>query len=115
MNNKINKSHLIVIVAVLCFVISGCSGGGTYVGEYKDDLFHGQGTYTYANGDQYVGEFKDGLRHGQGTATSAIGDRYVGECKDDLFHGQGTMTYALGEQLEGVWEEGKFLYENKGK
>ena len=69
MNNKINKSHLIVIVAVLCFVISGCSGGGTYVGEYKDDLFHGQGT----------------------------------------------MTYALGEQLEGVWEEGKFLYENKGK
>ena len=33
--------------------------GDKYVGEYKDDKRHGQGTYTYANGDKYVGEYKD--------------------------------------------------------
>ena len=92
MNNKINKSLLIVIVAVLCLIISGCSGGGTYVGEYVDGLKHGQGTYTYADGRQYVGEFKDGV-----------------------FHGQGTMTYANGDQEEGIWGAGEFLYENKDK
>ena len=43
------------------------------------------------------------------------GSQYVGEFKDDLFHGQGTYTYASGRQLEGIWEEGEFLYENKGK
>ena len=34
--------------------------GSQYVGEFKDDLFHGQGTLTYANGDQYVGEYVNG-------------------------------------------------------
>jgi hypothetical protein len=24
-----------------------------------NDMMHGQGTYTLANGDKYVGEFKD--------------------------------------------------------
>ena len=31
------------------------------------------GTYTYANGDRYVGEYKDDKRHGQGTYTYADG------------------------------------------
>ena len=31
------------------------------------------GTYTFASGDKYVGEFKDGVRHGQGTYTYANG------------------------------------------
>ncbi|GEM_PF-3183527 len=47
-------------------------------------------TYNYPNGDQYVGEFKDGKPHGQGTYTTSFGD-----------------------QLEGIWEEGEFLYKNK--
>jgi hypothetical protein len=33
--------------------------GDKYVGEWKDDKIHGQGTYTYANGDKYVGEWKN--------------------------------------------------------
>ena len=36
MNNKINKSHLLVIVAALCLIISGCSGGGTTSQEVPD-------------------------------------------------------------------------------
>ena len=30
---------------------------------------HGQGPFTWANGDQYIGEWKDGKKHGKGTKT----------------------------------------------
>ena len=32
------------------------------IGEWKDDKFHGQGTYTYDNGDVFEGEYKDGVQ-----------------------------------------------------
>ena len=38
------------------------SFNSTYVGEWKDDKPHGQGTVSRANGNKYVGEFKDGKR-----------------------------------------------------
>ena len=31
-------------------------GGGRYEGEYRDDKMHGQGTYTWVNGDRWVRE-----------------------------------------------------------
>ena len=31
-----------------------------YVGEFKDSKRHGQGTYTFSDGEKYIGEFKDG-------------------------------------------------------
>ena len=31
-----------------------------YVGEIVSGKPHGQGTYTWSNGDKYVGEYKDG-------------------------------------------------------
>jgi hypothetical protein len=41
---------------------------------------HGLGKYTYAElGDQYVGEFKRDTMHGQGTYKHANGDIYSGE------------------------------------
>ena len=54
------------------------------------------GTMTFSNGDKYVGEFKDDEYHGQGTYTYAKGDKYVGEYKDDKPHGQGTYAWADG-------------------
>ena len=99
--------HLLVIVAALCLVISGCSGGAVEdispvyspdtptptstppapvpsdVTESMDqelpdcETLYGadgywdncQGDLTLPNGDQYVGEFKYDMRHGQGTLT----------------------------------------------
>ena len=40
-----------------------------YIGELKDGLRNGQGTYTFADGTKYVGEWQDGKRNGQGTYT----------------------------------------------
>ena len=36
------------------------AGGMTYTGEWKDDLRHGQGTMTSANGTKRTGEWNDG-------------------------------------------------------
>ena len=43
--------------------------GAKYEGDYQNDLKHGQGVYTYPNGDVYEGEWKNGLRHGNGRYT----------------------------------------------
>ena len=65
-----------------------------YIGEYKDGLYHGQGTWTHPDGDKYEGEFKDGLSHGQGTYTYADGKKYVGEFKDNKpWNGTGYDKY----------------------
>ena len=89
----------------------GESKGDKYVGEYKDGDTHGQGTYTWADGEKYVGEFKDDMPHGQGTYTYANGDKYVGEFMNDMMHGQGTFTYADGRIEKGLWENIKYLGE----
>jgi len=133
MNNKINRSHLLVIVAVFCLIISGCLGGGITSDLPEIDLPEGdlpacetlydssldwtncQGTLTYPEGYKYVGEWKDGQFHGQGTLTYQIwfipwvNGEYVGEWEDGHRHGQGTLTYANGTQLEGIWRNGNFL------
>ncbi len=82
--------------------------GSTYVGDFKDDMFHGQGTYIFADGSTYVGNFKDNLFHGQGTYIFAVGSTYVGNFKDDMFHGHGTRTYADGTTYVGDFKEGNF-------
>ena len=38
----------------------------------------GKGMITYANGDKYIGDFKNGLKHGTGTYQEASGMQY--EC-----------------------------------
>ena len=76
-------------------------------------MWHGQGTYTHADGNKYVGEWKDDKRNGQGTVTFASGSKYVGEYRDDKKHGQGTVTYADGRIKEGIWKDGKFKYAQK--
>ena len=49
-----------------------------YVGDFKDGKFHGQGSYTWVNGNVYIGQWKDGAMHGQGTLTFANRDKHVG-------------------------------------
>ena len=83
--------------------------GDKYVGEWKDNLLHGQGTYTWSDGSKYVGAYKDGLRNGQGTYTHANGDQYVGAYKNDKYHGRGTFTFANGEKWNGYFMNDEYI------
>ena len=90
------------------YVVQRCKAG-RYIGEVLNSQFHGQGTYTFFNGEVYVGEWKDGAPHGQGTYTWPDGSKYVGEYKDNKQHGQGTFTYADGAfnaQIAGCFQGG---------
>ena len=82
--------------------------GNIYVGEWKDQNYHGQGTMTFFNGNQYTGEWKDSNFNGQGTFTFADGSQYEGEWKDDLRDGEGTYTYADGRQTVGRWKNNEY-------
>jgi len=81
--------------------------GDKYVGEFKDDKYNGQGTYTSANGDKYVGELKGGKKNGQGTYIFADGEKYVGEWKDGKYNGQGTYTFTSGDKYVGEYKDDK--------
>ena len=81
--------------------------GDKYVGEWRNNLQHGQGTYYYATGDKYVGEFKDRQFNGQGTYSYANGDKYVGGFKDGKRNDQGTYYRASGDKYMGEWKDGK--------
>jgi hypothetical protein len=95
-----------------CFGTFSASGD-KYVGEWKDDKAHGQGTYTFADGDKYVGEFRDDKRNGRGTYYALAddefkGDKYVGEFRDDKKHGEGTYTFASGAKYLGEFRDNNY-------
>ena len=52
--------------------------------DYWNDCY---GTYTSANGDKYVGEYKDDKYHGKGTFTFPDGSRYEGPWVEGEFKG----------------------------
>jgi TolB-like protein len=82
--------------------------GFKYEGEFKNDKFNGQGTWSIPDGQKYIGEFKDGKRHGKGTLTSPDGSKYVGEFKDSKLNGQGTYTFSDGEKYVGEFKYNYF-------
>ena len=87
--------------------ISIYPGGAKYVGEFKNFMPHGYGTFVWANGDKYFGEWKDGKAHGNGTKTWQDGRKYLGYFKDDKLHGQGTLFYPDGKKYLGTFINGK--------
>ena len=67
------------------------------------------GTCTSDDGTKYVGEWKNDQSHGQGTETYANGDKYVGQWKNGKYPGQGIKTYAEGRVEKGEWENNKYV------
>ncbi len=79
---------------------------GTYTGELKDGMPHGQGKWTNTAGEEYVGEWENGDFNGHGT-WSGIDDHYIGEWKDNLLHGKGVYTHE-GHVWDAIFIDGVF-------
>lgn len=82
--------------------------GTKYEGEFAADQYNGHGTYTNREGT-YVGEWEQGKFHGQGTHVYRKGGVYVGEWRAGQYHGRGTYIYASGTTYVGQWENGKVV------
>ena len=91
-------------------IIEGISiypGGAKYVGEFKDYVPHGYGTFVWANDDKYFGTFKNDKLHGKGTLFYPDGKRYTGEFINGKRHGEGTFIYTDGTAYIGKFIAGK--------
>lgn len=85
------------------------NANGIYSGPFVNDKPEGQGTMKYADGSVYVGSWKRGIREGVGTFTAASGFalKYEGEWKDDNRSGKGKLTLSDGSVYEGQFKKGK--------
>lgn len=75
----------------------------TYDGFWKDDLIHGDGVLSFADGSSYSGTFVDGQFDGHGTFRWGDGSHYDGQWRNNRMHGEGQYT-----DRNGVLWTGKF-------
>ena len=95
-----------------------------YEGAWKNDWWHGKGTYEAADGRSYVGQWRRGLRHGEGeyhfVPDVERGDAsrywsggtdglyrpysYKGAWEDGYREGKGKVVYCNGIEIEGNFE-----------
>ena len=64
-------------------------GEGIYTGQLRGMTFHGYGTYTSyeVGGTSYEGEWKNGIFHGQGTLILANGSKLSGNFVEGTLRG----------------------------
>lgn len=78
----------------------------SYEGECKRGKADGEGAAVGL--DRYTGHFKKGYPHGEGVYTYNNGDVYKGTFVKGLKNGKGTLTKADGSVKEGFWKEGDY-------
>ena len=94
--------------------------GKYYIGQWKNDLFHGKGTMYYSNGKiKYEGDWINDAEEGNGKYICENGEYYIGLFKNGLKHGRGTEYFSDGKIMyEGDWindkkeGNGKEIYDN---
>jgi S1-C subfamily serine protease/antitoxin component YwqK of YwqJK toxin-antitoxin module len=75
----------------------------TYVGEYKNGIRAGKGTFTHKDGSVKKGVFVNGQLCGLGTMEAENGDSYQGEYVNYRMHGRGKYHYGNGATFEGFY------------
>ncbi len=87
--------------------------GNKYIGEWKNDLFHGKGILLSMNGDFYYGDFISGKIECSGIYISSQNKyTYTGEFANNKFDGKGKIMYEENDiydvytSYEGNFSEG---------
>ena len=87
--------------------------GDVYFGSWKNDLFHGKGSYIFRSQERYYGDLVEGNREGEGEFFYANGNKYTGSWRNNEKNGRGFLYFSNGNVYEGHWKDG--LYSDKGK
>jgi hypothetical protein len=80
--------------------------GDKYIGQFKDERFHGEGTRMWSDGSRFKGRWVAGKKHGFGIFTSDAGLTYEGQWRDGKRHGAGRQEFENGDSYEGFWANG---------
>lgn len=78
------------------------ANGDVFKGEFKNNSIV-RGIEHYMNGDKYKGQLeysterKEDLKHGLGTYTYADGEQYEGQFRNDKVDGYGTSNHTIME------------------
>jgi hypothetical protein len=81
-------------------------GSISYDGNWKDDVMHGDGKISFADGATYVGSFTEGTMDGTGIYRWPDGSHYDGQWRCNRMHGEGTYTDADGQVWKGKFYNG---------
>lgn len=73
---------------------------------------HGKGTYKWPDGGSYIGDYVDNLKEGFGKFIWADGKTYEGDFKGGMPHGYGVMI-TDGERYDVQFEEGSLKKKSK--
>ena len=92
------------------------NGTTKYIGNKKDDKYHGQGKLYYEDGTlKYEGRFREGLYDGQGNEYNTLGVLVSsGKRTDGKLNGRATIFYDDGtKKYEGMFRDDR--YDGVGK
>jgi hypothetical protein len=81
--------------------------------EWRNGMPVGIARIKYRSGDEYIGNTKNGKSHGFGYYKYLNSDDFIGEFEQGLFSGKGIHHKRNGQRLEGVWNDDKFIREEK--
>jgi hypothetical protein len=74
-----------------------------YIGQFKNNLKHGKGSYYWYHCDFYEGDYVSGKRTGKGYYKWLNGDTYEGEFFDSKKHGNGHYKWFTGDEFIGYY------------
>lgn len=66
----------------------------SYEGQWEGGAMHGQGVYSFKDGETYSGHFHRNHMHGRGIATYSCGSSYDGMWRDSMYEGRGKLILA---------------------
>ena len=79
---------------------------GDYKGNWKNDVYEGNGVQTWPDGTKVTAKFVKGKKQGVGNIKFCDGSSYDGEFKNDEITGEGRFVYKDGKVYEGSFWKG---------
>jgi hypothetical protein len=77
-----------------------------YIGQCRNGQYHGQGCFSYGNGDVYTGSFVDGERTGKAKTVFEDDSSHEGMYKNGIWCGYGTYRMEDGTVIRGDFRNG---------